>query len=376
MSSFNEIVGINPDELVTRIIDRGVSKYDAAKLVNNLVAIHLGHAPRRFRYSAPVPQAEALACSPAFARLFAHQDWVDGESVVQAGESADDKGFNWRFNSLAADLDDLNLDAKRLYECLVVVVTAYAAALADVGAELNRLNSDVASLMQRLPAETPWRVDINDSPQFLGVRELDGRKVTMWKTDQNVMVLPGVETIALKDTIGQRLETSGLVMRYAATNKDFAKELAGGVAMKDLAVKFGAEPLGDGRTLEQALAVLPPEASFTTLEAAAEAVNIQEQAFIKSTVGSVEAVSTVTGVTSEGKPLTAISATAVAMSVANAPAELTTGLSKAGLNSVEDVAALGSKQLVGKLNAQGVTLSVGQALELSARASMLAKLRG
>jgi hypothetical protein len=197
----------------------------------------------------------------------------------------------------------------------------------------------------------------------------------MWKTAQNVMVLPGVETIALKDTIGQRLATSGLVMRLAGTNKELAKGLASGVSVKDLTDKFGELDLGDGRTLEQGLAVLPPEATFSSLDAAAEAVNVQEHAFIKSTVGSVEAVNAVTGVTSEGTPVAAIDASMIALSVADAPRELPGAMTRAGLVTATDVAALNSVQLSAALNAQGVKLTPSQAVELSARAGMLSKLR-
>lgn len=375
MSTWTETIGANPELLVDQIVQKGVSPIDAARLVSNLVAVNLGQSPRHFVYSSLQPGIDPVAGLPAFARTFSHQDWVDGESVVQASESPDDKGFNWRFNAIAADLDALNADTKNLFQALVAARNALYQALQDVAAELNRLDADVATLQQRLPAGTPpWLLNVADSPQFLGVRELDGGKVTMWKTGTGVMVLPGVDTVGLQDTVTQRLATGGLIARFAGSNQQFAADVSGGMAVKDLAAKWGDQPLGDGRTIGQALAVLPQDSTFTAPQAVVDAVNGQEQAFIRSTVGAISAVNTVTGVTSEGAPLKDISTGVIAGAVAGAPSNLSAGLAKAGLTNIADIAGTNAGDLVTKLGSQGVTIDQTQAAELTARASMLAGL--
>ncbi len=374
MSNWTDTVGLDPAQLVDEIVNKGVSKYDAAKLVNNLVAINLGQSPRHFVFSQPLPTTDPATCPPSFAQSFSHQDWIDGESVVEAGESADDKGFNWRFNALAADLEALHIDALNMYQCLITLRVELVAALNDVAAELNRIDTDIAGAVVRLPPETPWRNDVAYGPEFLGIRELDGGKITMWKTPQGVMVLPGVDTVGLKETITQHLGTGGLISRFASGNVDFARDLGRGMPVKDLAAKYGSLPLGDGRTLSQGLAILPLDATYSTPQSAVDAINTAEQGFIRSTVGSVDAVNAVTGVTSEGVPLATIGTGTIVAAIPGATAGLAGGFAKAGLNSVGEVAALDATQLVARLGKQGVKVTQAQAGEMTARAQMIAGL--
>jgi hypothetical protein len=375
-TAWTDAIGLDPGALVDQLLTKGVSKYDAARLVNNLVAVNLGQSPRHFTFSSPLPTTDSPACAPTFNRTFSHQDWIDGESVVQASESADDKGFNWRFNALATDLDGLHADTAQLFSCLSSLRQALVQALQDVAAELNRLDSDVAGVSTKVPPQTPWNVNVADAPQFLGVRELDGNKVTMWKTAGNVMVLPGVDTVALQDTVAQRLATGGLVSSYAASNQQFGADLAAGLPVKELIAKYGSNQLSDGRTVAQALAVLPQDSTYANPQAIVDAVNTQEQAFLRTTVGSVDAVGAVIGVTSTGAPLADVSPVGIAGAIAGAPANLATALTQAGLTTVADVASLPVDQIVSRLGQQGVQLTQAQASELATRASMIAGFGG
>lgn len=380
MTTWTDLVGVDPATLVDQIVNTGVNKYDAAKLVNHLVAINLGQAPRHFVFSNPLPTTDPAPCAPTFARTFSHQDWIDGESVVQAGESADDKGFNWRFNALAQDIDALHTDTANLFQCLSSLRAQLVQALQDVAAELNRLDTDVAT--NHGPnsggSSLPFNVGVENAPQFLGVRELDGSKVTMWKTAQNVMVLPGVDTVGLQDTVTQRLATGGLLVRFAGQSQDFTQALASGTSVKDLIATYGQQDLGDGRNVANALALLPDDATYQDLATLSDAVNTQEQAVIKSTVGGVDAVSALTGVTSEGMPIATTTAALLATSVTTSPvlgSVLGSGLSRAGLSTIADVAGQTPSQLVQRLGQQGVTIDPVQAQELATRASMIAGLQ-
>ncbi|HEX3931760.1 MAG TPA: hypothetical protein VHW64_13725 [Nocardioides sp.] len=380
MTTWTDLAGVDPATLVDQIVTTGVNKYDAAKLVNNLVAINLNQAPRHFVFSHPLPTTDPAPCAPTFARTFSHQDWIDGESVVQAGESADDKGFNWRFNALARDIDALHTDTANLFQCLSTLRGQLVQALQDVAAELNRLDTDVATNHGNNPGlnTPPFNVGLENAPQFLGVRELDGSKVTMWKTAQNVMVLPGVDTVGLQDTVTQRLATGGLLVRFAGQSQEFTQALAAGTSVKDLIATYGQQDLGDGRTVANALALLPDDATYQDMATLTDAVNTQEQAVIKSTVGGVDAVSALTGVTSEGMPIATTTAALLATSVATSPvlgSVLGSGLSRAGLTTIADVAGQTPTQLVQRLGQQGVTIDPVQAQELATRASMIAGLQ-
>ncbi|MFF3585125.1 hypothetical protein [Streptomyces mirabilis] len=193
----------------------------------------------------------------------------------------------------------------------------------------------------------------------------------MWKTPAGVLVLPAVDTVGLRDTVTQRLATGGLVGALAARYTKFAADLAHGMPVKDLTARYSTLPLGDGRTLGDALAVLPPGASFDSAEAAVKAINTQEAAFLRSTVGAVSAVSALTGVTSEGAPLSQISVGTLARLLTDAPPGLGDALTVAGLDSPAELAAVPVDELIHRLDTARVTLSTAQAEELRGRASMI-----
>lgn len=384
---WTETIGTDPDALVSGLMSKGIEKYDALRLINNLVAVNLGQSPRHFTFSSALPTSTAAPCAPTFTRTFEHQDWVDGESTVQAGESADDKGFNWRFHAIAADLDALHTDTQNLFQCLSTLRAQLVAALQDVAAELNRIDAEIAGLGERVQPKNQWETFV-DAPQFLGVRDLDGSKVTMWKTGQNVVVLPGVDTVGLQDTVSQRVATGGQVAQYAAENPQFGKDVQAGQTVQALIDKYGNEHLADGRTVAQALGVLPLTSTYADQGTLVTAVNGQEQAFLRSTVGSVDAVGAVVGVTSTGAPLSTASAYSVVSGVVGAPAVTSTetaagsratlnaGLNAAGFATVADFSGKTASQIVTALGQQGITVTDAQASNIAAQASMIAGFGG
>lgn len=368
-------IGLDPTTLVDQIVNKGLGKVDAVKLVNNLIAVQLGQTPRRFSYSPPLPTGSDAA-RPAFARIFEHLPWIDGESVVQAGESADDRGFNWRFDTIGKDLDDLHGDAQKLFDGLEALRAGIVDALQDIAAELNRINTDLAALAPQTARETPFKWDITASPQFMGVRDLDGAKVSMWQHQDRVLVLPSVDTVGVQTTLQQRLNSGAMILGLASTSTSFADAVAAGSSATQLIAAHGAELLPDGRPVAQVLAVLPEQEVFPDVATLVDRVNSQEEAFIKSSVGSLAAIHTVTGVTSSGVPISGVSAGFLADSVVSAPAGLGSAIVAAQLGSVEDVASLSPTEMVEKLKLAGVVVTeaqVGQILTKAKLASVLGR---
>lgn len=373
-SNWVETIGVDPAPIMDEIVAKGINKYDAAALINNLIAINLGQAPRHFSFSQALPAASDV-CTPKFAREFSHQDWVDGESVVQASESADDKGFNWRFNAIVDDLDHLNADTKTLFSCLNNLRAALVQALQDVAAELNRIDTDLAGLSPRVKPETPWKWAVVDSPQFLGTRDLDGSKVTLWQHDQNVLVLPAVDTVGLTTTIDQHINTGPAMVNYTAGTANFVTDVGKGMTASQLIAKYGSDPIGDGRTVADVLAVLPPDSTYKDTTALIDSITSWEQGYIRSTVGSIDAISTVTGVTSEGAPISRTAATYLAGAVTNAPENLQASLVASGLNT-NDVAAMSEKDLTAALGKAGVKVTSTQSTQLLVAAKTAVALAG
>ncbi|WP_428341215.1 hypothetical protein [Mycobacterium sp.] len=375
-SNWIDTIGIDPTPIMDEVLNKGLNKYDAAKLVNNLIAVNLGQAPRHFNFSSPLPTPPEDSSKPSFVREFSHQDWVDGESVVQASESADDKGFNWRFNAIGDDLNHLHADTATVFAYLDNLRSAFVEALQDVAAELNRINTDLAGLGTRVLPKTPWHYGIVDAPQFLGVRDLDGGKVTMWQHDNSVFVLPAVNTVGLKDTITQHLSTGSKIVDYAASDPNFTADVGKGLTVAQLTAKYGGNPTKDGRTVGQLLAILPPSAMFKDTPALVDNVVTAEQGYIRSTVGSIDAVGSLTGVTNTGAPISGESLHLLAAAVTDAPENLQSAITAAGVGSAGDIAKLQTKDLTAALTNVGVTLSATQLTQLQVTAKMIAGVVG
>jgi hypothetical protein len=96
-----------------------VSKADAAVIVGNWIVENVGRAPRVFLYRTDFPATDT-GCTPQFVRSFVHQDWVDGEDVVQAEQTTGEEGFNLRFHRIEGDLDALARDVATAFVCLAV----------------------------------------------------------------------------------------------------------------------------------------------------------------------------------------------------------------------------------------------------------------
>jgi hypothetical protein len=367
-SAWVQAIGVDPVPIMDQIIAKGINQYDAAMLVNNLIAVNLAQAPRHFAFTQPLPAASA-ACTPKFAREFRHQDWVDGESVVQASESADDKGFNWRFNAIADDLDQLNLDTTTLFGCLDTLRTALVQALQDVAAELNRIDADIAKLTPQVKPATPFNNQILSAPQYMGTRNLDGSLVTVWQHDQGVLVLPAVDTVGLTNTIAQHINTGPALVGFTADSAAFSSAVAKGMTVGQLISTYGQQQLTNGRTLGDVLSVLPPDQTFKDTTTLIDSVASWEQGYVRSTVGSVDAISAVTGVTSEGAPISVTAASFLASAVTSAPTNLSATLLASGLNATA-VSAMTEKDLTSKLSAAGTTLTTIQAAQVIVAAKM------
>src|SRR4051794_20585788 len=91
-----EVDGKSADFIFNTLVQGGLSKSDAAVVASTWIFENFGRVKRTFSYVQEFPQVDP-ACVSTFSRSFAHEDWVDGESVVQAGEIAGELGFNTRF---------------------------------------------------------------------------------------------------------------------------------------------------------------------------------------------------------------------------------------------------------------------------------------
>lgn len=134
-----------------------MTSVETLDLLWGAIDIVKGKNKRVFAYSDPVASAQPVACRADFVRSFVHTDWIDGESVVQAGETTMEEGFNARFHKIEDDLDALAADIARAFVCMGDQRAEVSKALDEVKAELNRINSDIHDCCQADSGTlTPW----------------------------------------------------------------------------------------------------------------------------------------------------------------------------------------------------------------------------
>ena len=147
MANLNlDLAGMEPATLYTNLVQKGVKDTDAAILVGDWIIKTFGQGERHFAYTHPVPATDD--CANTFQQQFQHQDWVDGVSVVQAGKSPGEDGFNDRMHRIQDDIAALSDEITKAVACIGELRQQVAAALDEVRVELNRLDHDVFALQQ------------------------------------------------------------------------------------------------------------------------------------------------------------------------------------------------------------------------------------
>ena len=79
------------------------------------------------------------ACVYNFVRGFEHVDWVDFESLVQAGKTAQESGINDRFHKIEADLDALGDNVRRACVCVDTLRAQLAVCLTEIVTCVNQI---------------------------------------------------------------------------------------------------------------------------------------------------------------------------------------------------------------------------------------------
>ena len=81
-------------------------------------------------------------CAYTFTRTFQHLDWLDFESLVQAGKTPEESGINDRFHRIEADLDALGDNVRRAFVCLEALRAQLRVCLNEIVTVLNAKEKD------------------------------------------------------------------------------------------------------------------------------------------------------------------------------------------------------------------------------------------
>lgn len=319
------------------------------------------NGPRTFTYSAPLANSDAGCTQTFLARKFVHHDWIDGQDVVQAGQTADNDGFNFLFHNLEADLDQAKADITTLFACVARLRQQLATGLAEIKAELNRIDSDVwtltpnKGLVAKIPPTKFVGVTKIGTEQMAVLQNADGSFQTMsLKLDPAIAIHPA----GTVDRIGNTASFGA----FTASNADLAGLFASNhtPTTAEVIAKVGNVTLDNGKTVSDVLSGLQTTTTYKSPTELSDAVATYEAAVVKS---SADATATKTSLGVD--PANGSTATAALTNVGTIDAVTKGKLDAAGIKTVGDLAAAdpaklesitGSKAGAASLRATGVML--------------------
>lgn len=373
------IGGMTPETVYAEAVGKGLAKADAAILVASWIYENYGKTQRTFNYAQSFDKTEP-GCAPQFMRSFQHADWIDGESVVQAEQTAGEDGFNFRFHNIESDFDSLKQDVSNLFSCLAEMRSAIYTRFAELKTEINRINADIHSCChsyqipgyQVEPAYPPY-YGLAGSGQFLGTIKYNDNYVSMWKTAQGYMMLPSVYTVNEALVQDPGIKRVSELAKYVAEDATIRRYFANRAVTKaEMVKKFGDVEVGKDMTLSNAVDILPDSAKYENIDAMLADLAEREASILRVRAGSDAAIASNFGVTENELE-----------SVRNAPIEKfdaipeksRIALVRAGIDTMEKLEKADSKKILEVLKADGIESGAGDVAGWKAVATTLNRIR-
>lgn len=373
MTDFMTLANTSITDLATVLKDSALSDVTKTSIVSDYLLAKVGALPRRFDYRKPVTADPDGA--PTFVRKFQHVDWVDGESRVQAGETLNERGFNRRFNDIAADLDALHGDDQRLWASHVALVSELIGVLGELRAEINRLTAEiqgqgrqpkaaeVGPLVQfEIPKSNKQFVQIGGKPYWLYSDA--GRSIAVEASDLKVAGGPSVSGL-----VGDpRASDAVRVAKHIIERKPLEEFIRTENPTRDaLVARFGTERMADGSQLSDALARLPAETRFDSPETLTDALARSEADDLRLTTGKREMLETTISVEAAREQ----AATAPLGETRFLSPQLSEALTGAGIDTIGSLAAAPVDRVAGIARERGVSLSASEAAEVVAISKLM-----
>ncbi|WP_410809000.1 hypothetical protein [Micromonospora sp. 067-2] len=367
--------GVTVTELYKTFTEHGIPHSDASVLVSSWIYENVGTAKRVFSYAESFPAVEPGCAPPPFARTFAHADWVDGEDVVQAGQTTGEQGFNERFHRIEHDLDHLGTDLAKAFSCMAAMRVSLRRLLDEIRAEINRLHSTVHE--DRVDGgvytldKPPNYYAPLDFGKYMGTTMFLDKKVSIWQTKAGTIVLPAVETLGVDVVAGPKLKGAAYLDRYAAEHSDVRQRFPREVKLTEFLRTFGEDEVADGRLVRDVLKVLPAETTYQSVDAMFAEVSEREAVIVRTTVGAQAAVAAALGIETE---LENVGDADLAMLTA-VPTRARAALTRSGIDTLGKLAEAPAEQVLAIMKEAQVRADVGDAAEWTGYARTLNKLR-
>jgi len=277
------------EEVFAEITKTGVSKADAATLVGNWIVDNAGLRPHVFNYQTDFPGTDP-DCASQFTRSFLHQDWVDGEDVVQAEQTTGEDGFNLRFRRIETDLDSIGRDLAEAFLCLAEQRAALRSLLDEIRTELNRINAAIGPPRPTFPPVVTG-VGGGKPATFAGATTFFGKNVNVFETDQGTLLLPAVSGLNVSASDSARVNrvaefasflTDPRVTEFFSSQKRVSRD--------EFVAQFGDVRLDNGDTVRDVLDILPANARFASAKTMLDGLATREGAALRTSPGEADSI--------------------------------------------------------------------------------------
>jgi hypothetical protein len=379
MASSINFAGVTVDTLFTELQEVGVTPSDAQILAAAWILENVGRTQRVFNFQQDFP-AEESECQPDFDRTFDHQHFIDGETVVAASASAVDQGFNWRFDRITDDLDALHADVAKAFQCMAEMRQSLRVLLDEIRAELNRLNSDVhdcchgqgggGSGVGPVVGSIGLQGGLLAMANYLGPGEFNDQTVSIWQTQQGVMMLPAVQSIGVEAVTGPRIQKAGKLMMFVEENPKVRETFPDSVSVEEFTKVFADTTTSDGTPIPQIIDILPTGAKYESLEVMADTIAEFEATYLKTTDGARAAIAQAFDLQTG---LDKVSEASI-VSFQSIPVKARNVLLRHDIDTVGKIADADIREIVALLNREGVQAKTSEAANWKGIASTLARI--
>jgi hypothetical protein len=105
------------DDAIVAVLGRAYARSAGERPGSEPEATAASTAAATFTFQVQISET-APECDLSYERLFVHPDFIDGVTVVQAGQTPDEIGFNSRFHAIEAEFDSISRDLHTSSNCV------------------------------------------------------------------------------------------------------------------------------------------------------------------------------------------------------------------------------------------------------------------
>ncbi|QVN21771.1 hypothetical protein [Burkholderia pyrrocinia] len=372
-----QLDGMAISDVMKSIRDTGVGDSEASIILGNWLIQQGARQQRVFNYQTDFPATEP-DCVETFTPTFHHTDWVDGESVVQAQQSAGEEGFNSRLRKIEQDFAAVRTDLGQVFACLAHMRAEIRSLLDELRTQINLINADLFNLAQAHGTyQPPSFPPVSFIPpfdatnaHFVGSTKYFDKDVAVWQTSQGTIMLPNVTPTPSNPASDPRVSGTASLAKFMTSNPQLLQQFGGKPITKaDLIKNYGTQTLDNGMSVADAVSILPDTASYATPDVLVSDLAERQAGAIRSSGGS-DVVNAALGV--QGAPGAASGA-----AIANLPglsSSAAAALSKSGITTVGQLAAANPTDITKALSTGGVAMNSGDVAATSALAKTLTHL--